>query len=330
MSARKVDPAPVKVALLVLPHAAFLSVASTLDPLRCANRHLGYEAFTWMVVSPGLTSVPLTCGLTLPSSPRLDAAMGADILLVIAGFRVDEVTTRPLIKDIQRVAATVGRLGAIDSGAWILAKAGLLAGYKVTTHWEDQEDLAAAYTDMHVLPDRFVIDRNRMTAGGAAPAFDMMVDLIGRLHGPRLALEVAKAFITDTVEASRPQVRPILNGKEIDPRLAEAIRVMTASVDAPLKCAELAGRLGLSVRRLEALFREGLGDSPGAFYLELRLQAARRMLSDTRRPPMAVIALRSGFSCPSSLSRAFTRRFGESARDFRQRRIGFSGNGLVT
>lgn len=330
MSVRKDDPRPQKVALLVLPHASFLSVASTLDPLRCANRHLGYEAFTWVVVSPGLSSVPLTCGLALPCSAHLEAAVGADILLVIAGFRVDEVTTRPLIKDIQRVAAKVGTLGAIDSGAWILAKAGLLAGYRATTHWEDQEDFAAAFPDTHVLPDRFVIDRNRITAGGAAPAFDMMVDLIGRLHGPRLSLEVATSFITDTVEASRPQVRPILNGKEIDPRLAEAIRIMTASVDAPLKCADLAARLGLSARRLEALFREGLGDSPGAFYLELRLQAARRMLADTRRQPMAVIALRAGFSCPSSLSRAFTRRFGESARDFRQRRMGFSGNGMVS
>jgi transcriptional regulator GlxA family with amidase domain len=157
----------------------------------------------------------------------------------------------------------------------------------------------------------------------------MMVDLIRKSHGPRLALEVATSFITDTVEASRPQVRPTLNGKEVDPRLAEAIRIMTTSVDAPLKCAEVAGRLGLSVRRLEVLFQDGLGDSPGAFFLELRLQAARRMLTDTRQQPMAVIALRSGFSCPSSLSRAFTRRFGESARDFRKRRLGFSGNGMV-
>ena len=85
---------PLTLALLVLPQASILEVASALDPLRTANRHLGHEAYRWRVVSPDGAPVPLTCGIELPSSGPLAAADGADALIVIAGFRQSEVATR--------------------------------------------------------------------------------------------------------------------------------------------------------------------------------------------------------------------------------------------
>ena len=66
----------------------------------------------------------------------------------------------------------------------MLARARLLNGYKATVHWEDLEDLSSAHPDIEVLPDRYVIDRSRFTAGGAAPAADLVL-LTGDLvtHG---------------------------------------------------------------------------------------------------------------------------------------------------
>ena len=307
---------PLTLTALVLPQASILEVASVLDPLRSANRHLGTEAFRWRIASPDGASVPLTCGIELPSSGPLSAAKG-DALVVIAGFRQSEVATTPLIRDLSRLAPRFAAIGGIDAGAWVLARAGLLNGHRATVHWEDLEDLAAAHPQVDVVPDRFVIDRNRFTAGGAAPALDLMLHLIRSRHGAATAFQVAASFITTAREGSEPQVlpqkpdprpesRPV---PRLDPRVAQTVARMAASLDAPAPIATLAAQVGLSPRRLETLFRDNVGLTPAAYALDLRLAAARRMVTDTGHP-LADIALRTGFSSPSTLSRAFRHRFG--------------------
>ncbi len=310
---------PLTLALLVLPQASILEVASTLDPLRSANRHLGREAFRWRVVSPDGRAVPLTCGIELPSDGPLAAAEGADALVVIAGFRQSEVATAPLIREMGRMAGRFAALGGIDAGAWVLARAGLLNGYRATVHWEDLEDIAAAHPGVDVVPDRFVIDRNRFTAGGAAPAADLMLHLIRARHGPALALQVAASFITTAREGHEPQISRARRDPHLDPRVSAAIARMEAHMDAPEPVAETAAALGLSPRRLEQLFRDNLAMTPAAYALTLRLQAARRFITDTRHP-LAEVALRCGFSSASALSRAFAAKFGQPPSQMRQAR----------
>ena len=162
---------------------------------------------------------------------------------------------------------------------------------------------------MECLPDRFVIDRNRVTAGGAAPAQDFMLHLIGARHGAPLARQVAASFLTTQRAGHEPQVAPPQADPRLDGRVAEAIARMEARLDDPEPMAVLARAVGLSPRRMEGLFQQYLGESPAAYALGLRLQAARRMVTDTRHP-LAEVALRTGFASPSTLSRAFSRRFG--------------------
>ena len=307
---------PLTLALLVLPQSSILEVASTLDPLRSANRHLGVEAFRWRVVSPGGRAVPLTCGIELPSNGALAAAEGADALVVIAGFRQSEVATAPLIRELSRLAPRFASIGGIDAGAWVLARAGLLNGHRATVHWEDLEDFAAAHPDIDVVPDRFVIDRNRFTAGGAAPACDLMLHLIRTRHGAALALQVAASFITTAQAGHAPQISPAQPNPRLDTRVAAAITRMQSRLDSPEPIAALAKAVGLSPRRLETLFAQNVGLTPAAYALSLRLAAARRMITDTRHP-LADVALRCGFSSASTLSRAFRAKFGSSPSGLR-------------
>lgn len=312
---------PLSLALLVLPQCSILEVASTLDPLRSANRHLGHDAYRWRVVSPDGGPVPLTCGIELPSSGPLSAAEGADALIVIAGYRQSEVATARLIRDLRRLAPRFAAMGGIDAGGWVLARAGLLAGHRATVHWEDHEDFAASHPEIEVVPDRFVISGNRFTAGGAAPAADLMLHLIRARHGAALALQVAASFITTAHDGSEPQVSPDAPRRpdpRLDPRVAQAVARMEARLDAPETAAATAAAVGLSPRRLEALFAAHLGMTPGAYGLSLRLQAARRLITDTRHP-LADVALRSGFSSASTLSRAFRAQFGVAPSQLRRK-----------
>ena len=301
---------PLTIALLVLPQASILEVASALDPLRNANRHLGHEAYRWRVVSPDGAPVPLTCGIELPSSGPLSHAVGAEALIVAAGYRLADVATRPLIHDLRRIAPRFQLVGGIDAAPWVLARAGLLDGYRATVHWEDLEDLAAAHPHIDVVPDRFVIDRNRVTIAGAAPAADFMLHLIRTRHGAALARQVASSFLATVRKGSEPQIAPEAQEPALDPRVAQALARMEARIDAPEPASDTAKAVGLSPRRLESLFRAALGTTPASHALDLRLQAARRMLTDTRHP-LAEVALRTGFSSPSTLSRAFRARFGQ-------------------
>ncbi len=304
---------PLDIAVLVLPRASILEVASVLDPLRAANRHLGREGFRWRLVSPGGGPVPLTCGIELPAIGGLVAAEGAEVLIVIAGYAQAEGATRALLSGLRRSAGRFRAVGGVDAGPWVLARAGLLDGHRATVHWEDLEDFAAAYPAIEVVPDRFVISRNRFTAGGAVPAADLMLHLIGARCGAGVAGRVADSFLYEArADGKRPQRPGLLPGAR-DPRLSAALTLMSQHLDDPLPLALVAEAQGVGLRRLEQVFRDGLGQGPGAAYLELRLQAARRMMADTAHP-IQEIALRCGFADRSSFSRAFRRRFGQAPR----------------
>jgi transcriptional regulator GlxA family with amidase domain len=306
--------APLSIALFVLPQSSILEVASALDPLRSANRFLGREAYRWRVVSPDGRPVPLTCGLELPSQGPLAAAEGADALVVIAGYRLDAVVTRTLTHDLARIAPRFALVAGIDAGPWVMARAGLLSGHFATVHWEDLEDFAARHPDVEVLPDRFVIDRARATIGGAAAAADFALALIAARQGRPLARQVATSFLMSARPGGDPQVIP---DRAMDPRVARAVARMEARLDAPEPVAATAAAVGLSPRRLETLFRHAFGTTPGAYGLSLRLTAARRMVTETRLG-LAEIALRTGFSSPGTLARAFRRAFGASPRALRR------------
>ncbi|HSF64833.1 MAG TPA: GlxA family transcriptional regulator [Paracoccaceae bacterium] len=312
------SPAPLTIAVLVLPHASILEVASVLDPMRAANRHLGQDAWRWRVVTPDGRPAPLTCGIELPATGPLSAAEGADALIVIVGYRQSEVATRPLLRDLARMAPRLALIAGVDAGGWVLARAGLLDGHRATVHWEDLEDFAAAHPQVEVLPDRWVLDRARATAGGAAPAHDLMLHLIARRHGAALARQVAASFLTTPRDGTDPQVAPPGRDPRLDPRVAAAIARMEAQIDTPEPVAQTAAAVGLSPRRLETLFRTALGMSPAAYGRSLRLQAARRMITDTRHP-LTEVALRTGFASQSALSRAFRLQFGVAPSHLRRR-----------
>ena len=108
----------------------------------------------------------------------------------------------------------------------------------------------------------------------------------------------------EMVDRTREKLEP-----RLDPRVAAAIARMEAQLDSPEPTKDLSQAVGLSPRRLEQIFAENLGLTPAAYALTLRLQAARRMITDTRHP-MAEVALRCGFSSASSLSRAFRAKVG--------------------
>lgn len=313
---------PLELALVVMPQASLLTLGSMIDPLRAANRHLGWQAFRWRILSRDGGPVALTCGVSLPVEAGLAAAAPApDVLMVLAGYGAKEMARGPVLRGLRRLAAGARLLLAVDSGAWLLAAAGLMEGARVTTHWEDLEDFALAHPGVELVPDRYVIAGRHASAGGAGPAQDLMLELIAARHGAALAMQVAGTFITSRRAGAESQLAAIAAGAPSggDPRVAAAVARMETRLDAPETVAQTARAIGTSLRRLQALFARDFGMGPKEYALELRLQAARRMIADTRNP-LSDIALRCGFSAQSALSRAYRARFGHPPSALRRRR----------
>ena len=303
--------APLDVTVLVFSGSSIMCVASAIDPLRAANRIAGEELFRFRLVSVGGDPAITTCGLPVAVSGKFDPAAKTDMIVVVAGFGTQGYATAAFLQGLRRAARSARACGGVEAGTWLVARAGLLEGRAATTHWEDMEDFAAAFPGTDVRPDRYVIDGPVFTSGGASPTFDLMLHLVRSRLGMAVALDVASVFIYDQSRAAT-DAQPLVSLGRLDgydPRLAQAIRLMEAHVDQPLSIAAIAKRTGVTSRTLESIFGKSIGETPGAYYLRLRLNAARRLVVDTRLA-MADIAARTGFSSASTLSRAFVRAFG--------------------
>ena len=316
---------PLNIDVLVLPDVSLLSLASTIEPLRAANRVAGRTLFRRRLLSPDGRAVITSGGMTIPVEAAFSADDPRDALVVVAAFNVPTHANRPLLAALRRVARRGIEIGGVESGSLVLAMAGLLNGRSATTHWEDLEEFAERFPEIDVRADRYVIDGGRFTTGGASPALDMMLHLIRARHGHALALDVASVFVYDELRAAGdPQ--PMVSFGRLDssePRVAAAIRIMEERIERPLAIPRLAREAGIGPRMLETLFMISFGMSPRRYYGALRLNAARRLVLETPKS-VTEIAAQTGFASASAFARSFRARFGESPREARRNRRGGS------
>ena len=309
---------PLSVLVLVFDETNALSLSSVVDPMRAANRRAGRRLFEWSYATPNGNPIVLTAGIEI-TGLALSSCPNADLLISVASFNVQKQISPQLISQLRRHAHKAMGVAAVDGGSWALARAGLLDGHEATAHWEDLDEFADAFPLIDAKRSRFVIDRNRMTTGGAAPCLDMMLTLISRRHGAALANRVASAFIYDPINSGEdPQTQlPVSSLAKKHPEIAKALTIMSENLDDPPKISDIACQLHLTQRTLELRFQKALGTSPKAYFLTLRLSEAQRLAADTTAQ-VQEIALATGFTSQAAFARAFKTQFGRSVRELRK------------
>ena len=292
-------------------------LASAVEPLRAA-RDLSAEApFSWHLATVDGAPAVSSSGLELRPDSALKEGDAFDALFVISGYSVRRHATPTVLRAIRQAARKARILGGLDMGAWLLAEAGLLTGYRATVHWQDLAAFEERFLEVAVSGERFVIDRNRITAGGASTVMTLMLTLIREAAGDALAYEVSNLFVYD-VEGNYSRGRGARGGALTKvPQLEQAITAMRASVEEPRPLPHIAEAAGLSPRSLDRLFHRELGLSPGRYYQMIRLNLARSLAEETDLP-VSEIATRSGFASSATLSRAFSQTFGRTLRETRR------------
>ncbi|MEK1933957.1 MAG: GlxA family transcriptional regulator [Pararhizobium sp.] len=306
--------------LLVLPETNLILVASVIEPLRAANRIAGKALYDWDIFSPDGKAIETKSGIPIPVAGPFRPQKETAPLFVLSSYNWQAYTTSHLRMQLSQTARYREVMAGIESGSWMLAETSLLDNYSATTHWEDFEDFTAAYPQITMVHERFVIDGKRITTGGSLPTLDLMLELIRRQHSYSLALEVSRLFIyeQERTRGDLLQVPAIGNMRILDARVGAAVKLMEETVDAPLTLTRLARRAGVSARHLQDLFQETMGVAPHAHYLALRLNAARRKVIETRAD-FADIAAATGFNSSSAFSRSYRAHYRESPSETRRR-----------
>lgn len=300
-----------QITLCLYPRFSNFCLANALEPLRAAN-DLSEEAhYRWQIVTPDGAPVTSSSGIEIAPEAALCDARGA-ALFVISSYGYEALTGRGPARSLRAAAARHDICAGLDTGAWLMAEAGLLKGRAATVHWDEFAAFEARFTDIEAKAERVVRDGPRWTCGGATTAFDLVLGLIEAQHGASLRLEVAALFMHGEWRGSLP-AKP--SGEA---RVDAALALMRRHVSQPLPIAEVARQVGMSVRRMEALFAEKLSASPRQTYRHLRLGEAKRLLRQTSLS-ITDIAARCGYEDPSAMSRAFRCVFGETPSAQRRR-----------
>jgi len=301
------------IGILLVPEFSMLCFSSAIEPLRAVNRTAGTPLYRRRVFSISGGPVTASNGLSIETEAVLRGDEDIPLLLVCSSFRPEHYWSLELAQTLRKLRRGGTVLGALDTGSIILAKSGLLDGYRATIHWELLETFAEDFPAIDVVPDRFVIDRNRITAGGATTALDLMLAMIRARHGHLLAFDVAGQFIYEQERLGSDPQRGI-TVRQLEhhaPPLAAALGIMEAHTEELLSIPRIANLSNVSQKELERLFTRHLQTTPGRHYRNMRITIANRMVHNTSLS-LAEIALRTGFNSPSAFSRAYRNHFGHS------------------
>jgi AraC family transcriptional regulator, glycine betaine-responsive activator len=304
---------PQSIALVLVPEFTMMPVTSAIEPLRLANRLSEKQLYKWTLHSVDGQPVAASNGILTMTNGDLESIPADAAVIVCGGLNIQHHTDKRLLSWLRKVSRRGIDIGAVCTGAHVLAEAGLLDGYRCTIHWQNLPGFTEAFPDIDVTGGLFEIDEDRFTSAGGTTALDMMLSLITTQHGPDMAAQVAETVLHSPIRHHSENQRLSLPARigARHPKLVSIIEKMEENLEDPLSPSLLAKQAGLSTRQLERLFRRYLDRSPKRYYLELRLKKARSLLLQT---DMSVInvALACGFSSPSHFSKCYRAYYGRT------------------
>ncbi len=238
------------VGVVVLPGFSMLAQACATEPLHVANRLAGRTLYRLSTFAVDERPVASASGQALlPQAAAAASGASLDLLLVCAPGPLAGSVPQSLLDWLQRLAAARVVLGGIGGGTEVLARTGVLDGYRATLPWPRFEAFARDYPRVRLSQQLFEIDRDRLTCGGGTAAMDMMMTLVGSHHGDELAERISEHFVLERIRmGDEPQQVPLRTRLGHAPQsLVDAVALMESNIEEPLTTHELAEHLASRV-----------------------------------------------------------------------------------
>lgn len=297
-----------KIDIVLTEDFPILSVTLITEPLRVANRESLRQAFDWRLVSVDGGAMTSSSGIDLMTGALDDAP--ADVVLLLSSYHPESAVTPPLIKWLKKRARAGVLMGCVDTGALIFARAGLLLNHPAAAHFES---LPGYHNDF---PESMFVDRlydfnpPRCSSAGGVATMDMTLAMIAHFTSSALATRVTEILTYLPSGDHQPQER-LISGKalkHVNRQLAEAVDVMISNMADPMPITAIATRLNLADWQLHRLFKRYLRTTPGAYFLQLRLERARDFLKNSHHSVGEIGSL-CGFENHETFTRAYKRQF---------------------
>jgi transcriptional regulator GlxA family with amidase domain len=311
--------------VLTYPAVQLLDVTGPVQVFASANDFVvaagGAPPYRVKVVAPGGQGVTASAGLTLAAGPLTEGHEALDTLLVAGGKGADAAAGNPmLIEWVRQRAAQARRVASVCTGAILLAAAGLLDGRRAVTHWEYCASLARRFPAVRVEPDPiFLYDDGIWTSAGVTAGIDLCLALVEEDLGRSAALAVARYLV---VFLKRPggqaQFSTALALQAAEDRFGALHDWINNHLADDLSLTVLADQARMSERTFSRHYAEATGQTPARAIERLRVEAARRLLSESRTP-VKRIAQRCGFGSEETMRRSFLRLLAVSPQDYRSR-----------
>ena len=313
-----------RVDVLAFPGVQVLDVTGPLQVFATANDLVGQEGepdpYAIQVVAAGGSSITASAGLRMTAHPLSAIGTPLDTLIVAGGRGVEAAAADAALVDWLRIRATEARrVASVCTGALLLASTGLLDGRRAVTHWSFCAEFAARFPKVRVEADPiFVNDGPVWTSAGVTSGIDLALALVEDDLGRAIALAVARQLV---VFLKRPGGQAQFSAAlllQADDRFAALHEWIDDHLAEDLALPVLATKAGMSERSFSRHYAEATGLTPARAVERIRVEAARRMLSETRWPTKRV-AQRCGFGSEETMRRSFARLLATSPQDYRAR-----------
>ena len=313
--------ATMQIGFLLLPEYTLSTLSNAVSVLRMANRLSGKDLYRYTVFSLDGNAVTSSAGLQVSLDGGFTSVKNLDILIVCGGYNIHRYCDGNLIGALRSFAKRRIPVGGMCTGSYALAMAGLLDGYRSTIHWENIASMRENFPKLDISNSLFVIDRDRYTCSGGISSIDLMLNLVGSIHGSELIQQISEQFTCDRIrsenDSQRAPLQYLIGGRQ--PKLVEAVSLMEANIEEPLNLDEVADCVGVSRRQLERLFNRYLHRAPSRYYMELRLSRARLLLLQTSLP-LIDVAISCGFTTAPHFSKCYSDVYGRPPSN--ERRMG--------
>ncbi len=248
------------------------------------------------------------------------AMLGKADTIIIPGWKgLDAPPSPALLRRLVAAHARGARIATICSGVFVLAATGLLDGKAATTHWRYAQALEERHPGIDVRANSLYVDEGQLlTSAGSAAGLDMMLHLVRRDHGARVANQVAQRLVVPPHrlgDQAQFVARPVPQDEAA--RLARLMDFVRAHPARDWTLASLAERAAMSVRTLQRQFQQSLGLSPVDWLIRERVEVARQMLESSGRP-LGQVASLAGFGSDESFRRHFRLATGVSPMAYRK------------
>jgi transcriptional regulator GlxA family with amidase domain len=312
-----------RVVVVAYPGVQSLDVTGPIEVFSLADRARKERVYELELVAGAGEPITTSSGLQLTPRRSLAACRGHIDTLIVAGGRGSRDAARDerLIAWLGRAAKRSRRVASVCTGAFLLARAGLLDGRQATTHWAACEALRRHFPTVHVTADPiFVRDGNVYTSAGVTAGIDLALAMVEEDLGRRTALAVARDLVLFIRRpGGQAQFSTGLAGQAAErPSLRDLQDWIADNLGADLSVPALAERSFMSERNFARVFANQVGATPAAYVDALRVERARTLL-ETTGLQLEEVARRCGFGTVETLRRSFVRRLNVSPSDYRHR-----------